>query len=128
MKSADITISKSPADIGKTLYQKLNGWFLVIYVTINFWCHLLKTILYIKRFVSSRKQFRIYKWILVQIISQSILPESWENFEGLSDNEKLIYDDLKGPSWSPDKKLKKLSPISKDLKTDEEYKFKFKIY
>ena len=27
MKSADITISKSPADIGKTLYEKLNGWF-----------------------------------------------------------------------------------------------------
>ena len=25
MKSADISISKSPADIGKTLYQKLNG-------------------------------------------------------------------------------------------------------
>tara|TARA_B100000963_G_scaffold356523_1_gene376778 strand:+ start:529 stop:1404 length:876 start_codon:yes stop_codon:yes gene_type:complete len=25
MKSADITISKSPADIGKTLYEKLNG-------------------------------------------------------------------------------------------------------
>ena len=36
MKSANITISKSPADIGKTLYQKLNGWFLLIYVTINF--------------------------------------------------------------------------------------------
>ena len=36
MKSAGITISKSPADIGKTLYQKLNGWFLIIYVTINF--------------------------------------------------------------------------------------------
>ncbi len=33
------------------------------------------------------------------------LPESWrEFFEGLSDNEKLIYDDLKGPSWSPAKK------------------------
>jgi hypothetical protein len=28
MQSAGITISKSPADIGKTLYQKLNGWFL----------------------------------------------------------------------------------------------------
>ena len=27
MKSAGITISKSPADIGKTLYKKLNGWF-----------------------------------------------------------------------------------------------------
>ena len=25
MKSADITISKSPADIGKTLFEKLNG-------------------------------------------------------------------------------------------------------
>ena len=36
MKSANITISKSPADIGKTLYQKLNGWFLLIYVKINF--------------------------------------------------------------------------------------------
>ena len=34
MKSADITISKSPADIGKTLYDKLNGWFLSIYVKI----------------------------------------------------------------------------------------------
>ena len=36
MKSAGITISKSPADIGKTLLQKLNGWFLLIYVKINF--------------------------------------------------------------------------------------------
>jgi len=35
MKSAGITISKSPADIGKTLFQKLNGWFLTIYVKIN---------------------------------------------------------------------------------------------
>ena len=25
MKSANITISKSPADIGKTLFEKLNG-------------------------------------------------------------------------------------------------------
>ena len=36
MKSAGISISKSPADIGKTLYQKLNGWFSLIYVRINF--------------------------------------------------------------------------------------------
>ena len=27
MKSAGITISTSPADIGKTLFEKLNGWF-----------------------------------------------------------------------------------------------------
>jgi hypothetical protein len=35
MKSAGITISNSPADIGNTLYQKLNGWFLLIDVRIN---------------------------------------------------------------------------------------------
>ena len=36
MKSAGITISKSPADIGKTLLHKLNGWILIIYVKINY--------------------------------------------------------------------------------------------
>ena len=36
MKSAGITISKSPADIGKTLYEKLKAWFLEIYVIINY--------------------------------------------------------------------------------------------
>ena len=35
MKSAGITISKSPADIGKTLFNKLNSWFLEIYVRIR---------------------------------------------------------------------------------------------
>ena len=34
MKSAGITISKSPADIGKTLYEKLNSWFYIICVKI----------------------------------------------------------------------------------------------
>ena len=36
MKSAGITISKSPADIGKTLYEKLNGWFFLNCVKISF--------------------------------------------------------------------------------------------
>ncbi len=36
------------------------------------------------------------------------LPESWRKFfDGLSDEQKLIYDDLKGPSWSPEK-IKKI--------------------
>jgi len=38
MKSAGITISKSPADIGKTLYKKLNSWFLIVYVKIIVKC------------------------------------------------------------------------------------------
>jgi len=37
------------------------------------------------------------------------LPESWRQFfEGLSDEQKLIYNDLKGPSWSPERKNKKI--------------------
>ena len=36
------------------------------------------------------------------------LPESWRKFfEGLSDDEKLVYENLRGPSWSPEKKIKK---------------------
>jgi hypothetical protein len=36
MKSAGISIANSPADIGKTLFQKLNDWFFIIYVRIKF--------------------------------------------------------------------------------------------
>ena len=35
MKSAGITISKSPADIGKTLFEKLKAWFIRICDIIN---------------------------------------------------------------------------------------------
>ena len=35
------------------------------------------------------------------------LPNSWiKFFDGLSEDEKLILDDLNGPSWAPNKKLK----------------------
>ncbi len=41
------------------------------------------------------------------------LPESWRKFfDGLSDDEKLIYQDLNGPSWSPEKKIKKIRPFA----------------
>ncbi len=51
------------------------------------------------------------------------LPESWRQFfEGLSDEQKLIYDDLKGPSWSPEGKTKKitLNQIKNNEKDDSE--------
>ena len=36
------------------------------------------------------------------------LPESWRKFfDGLSDDEKLVYENLRGPSWSPVKKINK---------------------
>jgi 2-oxoglutarate dehydrogenase E1 component len=43
------------------------------------------------------------------------LPESWRNFfDGLSEDEKLIYENIKGPSWSPEQKIKKIKlPIKK---------------
>jgi len=48
------------------------------------------------------------------------LPEGWKNFfDGLSEDEKLVFDDLKGPSWSPGKKnikFKKKSEDKKDFK------------
>ena len=41
------------------------------------------------------------------------LPESWKKFfEGLSEDEKLILNDLNGPSWSPEKKIKKIENVS----------------
>ena len=48
------------------------------------------------------------------------LPESWKLFfDGLSEDEKLVYDNLKGPSWSPKKNIKKIS-ISQDQKNKKE--------
>ena len=54
------------------------------------------------------------------ISDPSSLPESWRKFfDGLSDNEKLIYDDIRGPSWSPEKKLTKIK-FSKESKEKAE--------
>ena len=51
------------------------------------------------------------------------LPESWRQFfEGLSDEQKLVYDDLKGPSWSPEKKNKKIIFIEQSQKNKDENK------
>ena len=48
------------------------------------------------------------------------LPKSWKNFfEGLSEDEKLILSDLKGPSWSPEKNISKFKDIPIHLKDDE---------
>ena len=49
------------------------------------------------------------------------LPESWRRFfDGLSDDETLIYKNLKGPSWSPEKNIKKPSLKLKDNKNVDE--------
>ena len=51
------------------------------------------------------------------------LPESWRQFfEGLSDEQKLIYNDLKGPSWSPEKKNKRIILNEQNHRTKDEDK------
>ena len=50
------------------------------------------------------------------------LPEGWRKFfDGLSEDEILILNDLKGPSWSPEKKFKKInvSVTDKDAKHEK---------
>ena len=56
------------------------------------------------------------------------IPESWRRFfDGLSDDEKLIYDDIKGPSWSPEKKLKKFKILpNKKKRSRKKWKRKFR--
>ena len=55
------------------------------------------------------------------IADPNSLPDSWRKFfEGLSDDEKLVYEDLKGPSWSPAKKIKKPKFSSEVQQTNDE--------
>ena len=45
------------------------------------------------------------------------LPTGWKIFfDGLSDDEKLVFNDLRGPTWSPEKKFKKLEGVLEDKK------------
>ena len=49
------------------------------------------------------------------------LPESWKKFfDGLSEDEKIILGDLKGPSWSPEKKIRNLNYSKYEKKDDKE--------
>ena len=52
------------------------------------------------------------------------LPNDWRKFfDGLSEDEKLILNDINGPSWSPEKKIKKNNipnTVKKNLKESED--------
>ncbi len=49
------------------------------------------------------------------------LPLGWKNFfEGLSEDEKLILNDINGPSWSPGKKNKKINFPKSEIDNDNE--------
>ena len=52
------------------------------------------------------------------------LPNDWRKFfDGLSEDEKLILNDINGPSWSPEKKIKKNNipnTVKKNLEESED--------
>ena len=60
-------------------------------------------------FLASANSEFIKEFYADYISDPNSLPDSWRKFfDGLSDNEKLIYEDIKGPSWSREKKFKKI--------------------
>ena len=51
------------------------------------------------------------------------LPEGWRKFfEGLSEDEKLVLNDLNGPSWSPTKKINRANISVIEVEKDKEEK------
>ena len=51
------------------------------------------------------------------------IPIGWKNFfDGLSEDEKLILKDLNGPSWSPEKKIKKQATLFLEPKNGQDQK------
>ncbi|WP_075533684.1 2-oxoglutarate dehydrogenase E1 component [Candidatus Pelagibacter communis] len=54
------------------------------------------------------------------------LPQGWRKFfEGLSEDEKLVLNDLNGPSWSPTKKINRLNILVPEIEKEKEEKKKF---
>ena len=55
------------------------------------------------------------------LIDPNSLPAGWKRFfSGLSEDEKLVLQDLNGPSWSPGKKTKKNNLSSSVIKIDNQ--------
>ena len=67
-------------------------------------------------FLSGINSEFINKFYSDYLTDPNSLPNGWKNFfDGLSENENLILNDLNGPSWSP-KKNKKIKDISYEEK------------
>ena len=55
------------------------------------------------------------------LLNPKSIPEGWRKFfEGLSEDEKLVLNDLNGPSWSPEKKIDNINISVSDNKIDKE--------
>ena len=64
-------------------------------------------------FLSGVNSEFIYKFYSDYLTDPDSLPKDWKIFfEGLSEDEKLILNDLNGPSWSPEKKIRDINSFS----------------
>ena len=55
------------------------------------------------------------------LLNPKSIPEGWRKFfEGLSEDEKIVLNDLNGPSWSPEKKIDNINISVSDNKIDKE--------
>ena len=69
-------------------------------------------------FLSGINSEFINKFYSDYLLDPKSIPDSWKNFfDGLSEDEKLVLQDLNGPSWSPEKKIKKFQTKSFEEKT-----------
>ena len=65
-------------------------------------------------FLSGVNSEFINKFYSEYLTDPDSLPRDWKIFfEGLSEDEKLILNDLNGPSWSPEKKIRDINSFSK---------------
>ena len=68
-------------------------------------------------FLSGINSEFINKFYSEYLSDPASLPESWKKFfDGLSEDEKLILNDINGPSWSPEKKIKSINISFTDKK------------
>ena len=55
------------------------------------------------------------------LLDPKSIPEGWRKFfEGLSEDGKIVLNDLNGPSWSPEKKIDNINISVSDNKIDKE--------
>ena len=71
-------------------------------------------------FLSGINSEFINKYYSDYLTDPKSLPESWKKFfDGLSEDEKLILNDINGPSWSRKKKIKKINFSQIDINIKE---------
>ena len=72
-------------------------------------------------FLAGNNSEFIYEFYADYISDPNSIPKGWrEFFDGLSEDQKIVYDNFKGPSWGPQKNIKTSLARLNESKVDEE--------